>query len=221
MKPPHWQRNILYAVIKFPIIPFSGRNANMKKMVSLIPLCFLILIVGCESFMKKDYKKPSQPDISSEETRPGNSSNEAVAPPKRSGYLASGSTVKVDTGEGDKKISILEQFEQTRAALVSSKAKIASLERELVNNKKVKTALETELEETKKQLEAAQQIVIENERLNKQLNESREPYEKKIKELTLELTKAQIEETKAKQELIGLKIEQLTEKKKLKTQDSQ
>ncbi|HHT9108038.1 MAG TPA: hypothetical protein ACFYEF_03790 [Candidatus Wunengus sp. YC63] len=193
----------------------------MKKTVSLIPLCFLILIVGCESFMKKDYKKPSQPDISSEETRPGNSSNEAVAPPKRSGYLASGSTVKVDTGEGDKKISILEQFEQTRAALVSSKAKTASLERELVNNKKVKTALETELEETKKQLEAAQQIVIENERLNKQLNESREPYEKKIKELTLELTKAQIEETKAKQELIGLKIEQLTEKKKLKTQDSQ
>ncbi len=193
----------------------------MKKMVSLIPLCFLILIVGCESFMKKDYKKPSQPDISTEETRPGNSSNEAVAPPKRSGYLASGSTVKVDTGEGDKKISILEQFEQTRAALVTSKAKIASLERELVNNKKVKTALETELEETKKQLETAQQIVIENERLNKQLNESREPYEKKIKELTLELTKVQIEETKAKQELIGLKIEQLTEKKKLKTQDSQ
>lgn len=193
----------------------------MKKMVSLIPLCFLILIVGCESFMKKDYKKPSQPDISSGETRPDNSSNEAVAPPKRSGYLASGSTVKVDTGEGDKKISILEQFEQTRAALVSSKAKIASLEKELVNNKKVKTALETELEETKKQLETAQQIVIENERLNKQLNESREPYEKKIKELTLELTKAQIEETKAKQELIGLKIEQLTEKKKLKTQDSQ
>ena len=193
----------------------------MKKMASLIPLCFLILIVGCESFMKKDYKKTCRSDISSGETRPEESSNEAVAPPKRSGYLASGSTVKVDTGEGDKKISILEQFEQTRAALVSSKAKIASLERELVNNKKVKTALETELEETKKQLEAAQQIVIENERLNKQLNESREPYEKKIKELTLELTKAQIEETKAKQELIGLKIEQLTDKKKLKTQDSQ
>jgi chromosome segregation ATPase len=190
----------------------------MKKMVSLIPLCFLISIVGCESFMKKDYKKPYKTEVSSGET---NSSNEAVAPPKRSGYLASGSTVKVDTGEGDKKISILEQFEQTRAALVSSKAKIVSLEKELVNNKKVKTALETELEETKKQLDAAQQIVIENERLNKQLNESREPYEKKIKELTLELTKAQIEETKAKQELIGLKIEQLTEKKKLKTQDSQ
>ena len=30
----------------------------MKKLVSLTPLCFLILIVGCESFMKKDYKKP-------------------------------------------------------------------------------------------------------------------------------------------------------------------
>ena len=193
----------------------------MKKLLSLTPLCFLILIVGCESFTKKDYKKPCKYDISSGEARPDNSSNEAVAPPKRSGYLASGSTVKVDTGAGDKKTSVLEQFEQTREALVSSKAKTASLEKELLNTKKIKTALEAELEETKKQLETAQQIVIENERLNKQLNESREPYEKKIKELTLELTKAQIEETKAKQELIGLKIEQLTEKKKLKTQDSQ
>ena len=194
----------------------------MKKLLSLTPLCFLILIVGCESFTKKDYKKPYKSDISSEETKPGNSSNEAIAPPKRSGYLASGSTVKVDTGEGDKKTSVLEQLEETRQALKSSQAKEHSLEKELGNVKKIKIALEAELEETKKQqLEAAQQIVIENERLNKQLNESREPYEKKIKELTLELTKAQIEETKAKQELIGLKIEQLTEKKKLKTQDSQ
>ncbi|MBM2835439.1 MAG: hypothetical protein HW406_2600 [Candidatus Brocadiaceae bacterium] len=193
----------------------------MKKLLSLTPLCFLILIVGCESFTKKDYKKPCKYDISSGEARPDNSSNEAVAPPKRSGYLASGSTVKVDTGEGDKKTSILEQFEQTREALMSSKAKTDSLEKELVNTKKIKTAVEAELEETKKQLETTQQIVIENERIRKQLNASLEPYEKKIKELIMELTKAQIEETKAKQELIGLKIEQLTEKKKLKTQDSQ
>ena len=198
----------------------------MKKLVSLTPLCFLILIVGCESFMKKDYKKPYPSDISSEETKPGNSSNEAVAPPKRSGYLASGylasgSTVKVDTGEGDKKTSVLEQLEETRQALISSQAKADSLEKELENVKKIKTTLEAELEETKKQSEVAQQLTIENERLNKQLNESHEPYEKKIKKLTLELTKAQIEETKAKQELLGLKIEQLTDKKKLKAQDSE
>jgi len=193
----------------------------MKKLLSLTPLCFLILIVGCESFTKKDYKKPYKATVSSGEARPDNSSNEDGVPPKRSGYLASGSTVKVDTGEGDKKTSVLEQFEQTREALVSSKAKIDSLEKELVNTKKIKTAVEVELEETKKQLETTQQIVIENERIRKQLNASLEPYEKKIKELIMELTKAQIEETKAKQELIGLKIEQLTEKKKLKTQDSQ
>ena len=89
----------------------------MKKLVSLTPLCFLILIVGCESFMKKDYKKPYKATVSSGETRPDTFSNEAGVPPKRSGYLASGSTVKVDTGEGDKK-SVLEQFEQTREALV-------------------------------------------------------------------------------------------------------
>ena len=206
----------------------------MKKLVSLTTLCFLILIVGCESFTKKDYEKTYKSDISSGETRPNTFSydissgetrpdtfsNEDGSPPKRSGYLASGSTVKVDTGEGDKK-SVLEQFEQTREALVSSKAKIDSLEKELVDNKKIKTALEAELEETKKQLETTQQIVIENERIRKQLNASLEPYEKKIKELIMELTKAQIEETKAKQELISLKIEQLTEKKKLKAQDSQ
>lgn len=193
----------------------------MKKLVSLTPLCFLILIVGCESFMKKDYKKPYKSDISSEETKPGNSSNEAIAPPKRSGYLASGSTVKVDTGEGNQKTSVLEQLEETRQALISSQAKADSLEKELGNVNEIKTALEAELEETKQQLEAAQQIVIENERLSKQLKESHEPYEKKIKKLTLELTKAQIEETKAQQELIGLKIEQLTDKKKLKAQDSE
>jgi len=193
----------------------------MKKLLSLTPLCFLILIAGCESFTKKDYKKTYKSDICSGETRPDTFSNEAGVPPKRSGYLASGSTVKVDTGEGGKKTSVLEQLEETRQALISSQAKVDSLEKELENVKKIKTALEAELEDTKKQLEAAQQIVIENERLNKQLNESREPYEKKIKELTVELTKAQIEETKAKQELIGLKIEQLTEKKKLKTHDSQ
>ena len=193
----------------------------MKKLLSLTPLCFLIFIAGCESFTKKDYKKTYKSDICSGETRPDTFSNEAGVPPKRSGYLASGSTVKVDTGEGGKKTSVLEQLEETRQALISSQAKVDSLEKELENVKKIKTALEAELEDTKKQLEAAQQIVIENERLNKQLNESREPYEKKIKELTMELTKAQIEETKAKQELIGLKIEQLTEKKKLKTHDSQ
>lgn len=193
----------------------------MKKLVSLTPLCFLILIVGCESFMKKDYRKPYKSDISSEETKPGNSSNEAIAPPKRSGYLASGSTVKVDTGEGNQKTSVLEQLEETRQALISSQAKADSLEKELENVKKIKTTLEAELEETKKQLEVAQQLTIENERLSKQLKESHEPYEKKIKKLTLELTKAQIEETKAKQELLGLKIEQLTDKKKLKAQDSE
>lgn len=194
----------------------------MKKLVSLTPLCFLILIVGCESFMKKDYKKPYKSDISSEETKPGNSSDKAIAPPKRSGYLASGSTVKVDTGEGNQKTSALEQLEETRQALISSQAKAHSLEKELGNVNEIKTALEAELEETKKQqLEAAQQIVIENERLSKQLKESHEPYEKKIKKLALQLAKAQIEETKAKQELLGLKIEQLTDKKKRKAQDSQ
>jgi hypothetical protein len=185
----------------------------MRKIVPLIPLClFILMTLGCESFMKKESKKPCTPDSSPEET---------VSSPKSRGYLASGATVNIDTGEENKRTSLLEQFEQTRKDLTSSLGKIATLERELEGEKAIRITLETELEELKKQLEAIQQLVIENERLGKQLEQSQEPYEKKIKELMLELTKAQIEETRAKQELIGLKIEQLVEKKKQKPQNSQ
>lgn len=185
----------------------------MREIVPLISLCLFILIVaGCESFMKKEGKKPCTSDISSEET---------PSSPQSRGYLASGSTVNIDTGEENKRTSLLEQFEQTRKALSLSLEKIAALERELESEKALRTTFEAELEELKKQLEATRQLIIENEKLGKQLEQNQEPYEKKIRELTLELTKAQIEETRAKQELIGLKIEQLVEKKKQKPQDSQ
>lgn len=193
----------------------------MNKLVSLVPLCFVLITAGCNSFMQKDCKKPHKTDVIAEDTEPDRSSNEEKAPPKRSGYLAGGSTVTVSTGEEDKKISVLEQLEQAKADLASSKAKIASLEEELANSKKCGVSLEAALEETKKQLETAQQTIIEGERIRKQLNESLEPHEKKIRELTLELTKTQIEETKAKQELIGLRIEQLSKKKKLQALDAQ
>lgn len=185
----------------------------MRETIPLIPLCFFILmILGCESFMKKEATKPCDTDSSSIET---------VSPFKSKGYLASGATVNIDTGEENRRMSLLEQFEQTRKHLSSSQEKIAALERELEGEKTLRTTFETELEELKKQLEATQQLIIENEKLGKQLEKSQEPYEKKIRELTLELTKAQIEETRAKQELIGLKIEQLVEKKKQKPQNSQ
>ena len=56
-------------------------------------------------------------------------------------------------------------------------------------------------------------VIIENEKLTKQIEQSLAPYEKKIKELTIELTNAQIEETKTKQALVGMKIEQLVGEK--------
>lgn len=85
------------------------------------------------------------------------------------------------------------------------------------NEKTIKISLESELEEFRKQVEITQQLIIENERTCKKLEESQTPYEKKIRELKSELTKAQIEATKAKQELIGLKITQLVERKKQKS----
>lgn len=185
----------------------------MRKIIPLIPLgLFLLTTLGCESFMIKESQKPCNHDSSSEET---------VSPQKSRGYLANGVTVNLDTGEENKRASLLEQFDQTRKDLASSLEKIALLERDLGSETATRTTLEAELEEIKKQLEATQQLIMENEKLGKQLEQSQEPYEKKIKELTLELTKAQIEETKAKQELIGLKIEQLVGKKKEKPQNSQ
>ena len=81
------------------------------------------------------------------------------------------------------------------------------------NEKTIKISLESELEEIKSQLEITQQVIVENEKLTKQLEQSLAPYEKKIKELTIELTNAQIEETKTKQALVGMKIEQLVGEK--------
>ena len=95
----------------------------MKKLVSLTPLCFLILIVGCVSFMKKDYKKPYKTTVSSGETRPDTFSNKAGVPPKRSGYLASGSTVIVDTGEGDKRPLYLSNLNKQERRLCHQRQK--------------------------------------------------------------------------------------------------
>ncbi len=185
----------------------------MGKTVPFIPFCiFILMLTSCESLMKKERQNPYAVTRSSEET---------LSAPKGKGYLAKGATVNVDTGEENRKVSVLEQFEQTRKDLASSLEKIAALERELESEKAIKATLETELEELEKHLEATRQIIIENEKLGKLLEQKKEPYEKKIRELTVELTKAQIEETRAKQELIGLKIEQLVEKKKQRPQNSQ
>lgn len=185
----------------------------MGKTVPLIPFCiFILTLTGCASFMKRESNRHITADVFSGET---------ISTPKGKGYLASGATVNIDTGEENRRISLLERYDQTRKDLEASLGKIASLERELESEKTIRITFETELEELKKQLEATQQLIIENEKLGKLLEQRQEPYEKKIRELTLELTKAQIEETRAKQELIGLKIEQLVEKKKQKPQNSQ
>ena len=177
-------------------------------MVSFIALClFTLTSLGCESFMLK--KNNSGITNASDK--------ENASSLKSSGYLSSGPTVTIDTGEENKNTSLLEQFDQIRKDFASSLGTNASLEKELENEKTIKISLESELEEFKKQVEITQQLIMENERTCKKLEESQAPYEKKIRELKSELTKAQIEATKAKQELIGLKIKQLVERKKQKS----
>lgn len=185
---------------------------RMRKMVSFIALCLLTLTsLGCESFMLKKNNSGVT----------NSSAKENASSLKSSGYLSSGQTVTIDTGEENKNTSLLEQFDQIRKDFASSLGTNASLEKELENEKTIKISLESELEEFKKQVEITQQLIMENERTCKKLEESQAPYEKKIRELKSELTKAQIEATKAKQELIGLKIKQLVERKKQKSYSKQ
>lgn len=184
----------------------------MRKIVPLISLClFMLSALGCKSFRVKN----NNPDTRNP------SSGETVSHLKGSGYLSSGPTVVINTGEEGKKTSLLEQFDQIRKELASSLGTNASLERELESEKEVKISLESELEEFRKQVEVTQQLIIENEKVCKKLEESQAPYERKIRELTFELTKAQIEATKAKQELISMKIEQLVERNKQRSYTKQ
>lgn len=181
---------------------------RMRKMVSFVALClFTVTCLGCESFILKK-NNPGVTNTSAEKN---------VSSLKSSGYLSNGSTVTLDTGEENKNTSLLEQFDQLRKDFALSLGTNVSLEKELENEKTIKVSLESELEEFRKQVEITQQLIIENERTCKKLEESQTPYEKKIRELKSELTKAQIEATKAKQELIGLKITQLVERKKQKS----
>ncbi|MDR4509764.1 MAG: hypothetical protein MRJ65_16280 [Candidatus Brocadiaceae bacterium] len=129
-------------------------------------------------------------------------------PPKRSGYLENGYTVKIDTGER-KTTSILEQFEQAKQELEVLRKTIAILENELQSERDLKNSLDMECESYKEQLLATRQIILEIERLGEELQGIQKPYEETIEELTILLTKSQIKETKTKKELISLQIENL------------
>ncbi|MBV6517884.1 MAG: hypothetical protein DCC43_01720 [Candidatus Brocadia sp.] len=192
------------------IIRSEGKG--MRKIVPMISLClFLLSVLGCKSFTKKN---------NTMDTR-NSPAEETVSHPKGSGYLSNGPTVVINAGEEGQKTSFLEQFDQLRKDLASSLGKNASIVKELESEKAIKLSLESELEEFGRQAEVTQQLIIENEKVCKKLEESQAPYEKKIRELTFELTKAQIEATKAKQELIRLKIEHLVERDKQKSDISQ
>ena len=176
----------------------------MKKSTLVFLLLAATSSVGCETLFKKETKKPYQQDTGQEAPQ---------APPKSSGYLTAGSTVKIDLGEA-RSPSVIEQFEETRQLLAGAQAKVVSLEKELEGERAQRKLLETEVGDLKRKLETSQQIAAENEKLRKEIVAIQEPYEKKIKELSLELTKAQIEETKVRQELTTLKIDHLMSNKK-------
>ncbi len=192
----------------------------MNKMIVWGFLCMIIFVTaGCESLQSK----PTKPVAAPAPVVPNESiaAAEDARPLKSSGYLSEGATVRMDMGDGRSNVSMIEQFDQTRRKNVFFQEKIDVLEKTLANEKAKVAALEKELEGFKEQQKVTDQITRENEELRKQLEEVQAPYEKKIADLATELTKAQIGETKAKQELISLKIETLMEKKKQKSPDEQ
>ena len=197
----------------------------MNKMMAWGFLCMLVFVtVGCESLVQCRHNRPVEPAVApaaNDATAGVAAVEEGARTPKSSGYLSEGATVKVNTGEGRPKVSMLEQYEQVKRECVLLQEKIVALEKALVKERAKSTALETELETFKEQQRTIGQITMENEELRKQLENVQAPYEKKIMDLAMELTKAQIQETKAKQELISLKIETLMEKKKQKPPDEQ
>ncbi|MBF8276758.1 MAG: hypothetical protein HW390_1831 [Candidatus Brocadiaceae bacterium] len=202
----------------------SGRNSSMNKMIVWGFLCMIIFVTaGCESLVQWRQSKPEKPVTAPEPTVPNETTAVAVGahPLKSSGYLSEGATVRMDMGDGRSNVSMIEQFDQTRREGVFFQEKIDALEKTLANEKAKGVALEKELETFKEQQKVIGQITQENVELRKQLEEVQAPYEKKIADLSMELTKAQIGETKAKQELISLKIESLIEKKKQKSPDEQ
>lgn len=171
----------------------------MRKFLFLVSLLSLTLLtsLGCESMMKSSLSTESPPP-----------------PPKSSGYLTEGATVKIDTGQRTNRITVLEQLAQANKDLEIEKEKVASLEKKISEQMEIRKMLESRIEENEQQLQLLSILKQENEHLKKQLEHAQAPYEDKIKELTLELAKSRLEETKAKQELVGLKIELLVEKKK-------
>ncbi|MEK7289068.1 MAG: hypothetical protein AAB067_02720 [Planctomycetota bacterium] len=196
----------------------------MSKMIVWVFLCMIIFVTaGCESLIQWRQSKPEKPVTAPAPVIPNEATvaAEGARPLKSSGYLSEGATVRMDMGDGRSNVSMIEQFDQTRREGVFFQEKIDVLEKTLANEKAKVAALEKELEKFKEQQKVTGQITQENEELRKQLEEVQAPYEKKIADLARELTKAQIGETKAKQELISLKIETLMEKKKQKTPDEQ
>lgn len=185
----------------------------MGRMIFLNSLFFVCIFTfsGCESMMV--WK--GEPMVEAR-TGTGQEKVEAVTgtdgvlqgPPKRSGYLENGYTVKIDTGER-KTTSILEQFEQAKQELEVLRKTIAILENELQSERDLKNSLDMECESYKEQLLATRQIILEIERLGEELQGIQKPYEETIEELTILLTKSQIKETKTKKELISLQIENL------------
>jgi len=191
----------------------------MKKIIVWGFLCMAICVTaGCTSFVQRMNRERATTVVAPAPAASADvvAAEDGTRSTKSSGYLSEGATVRMDVGEGRSRLSMIEQFEQTKHECVLLQERVEVLDKALTSENAKRSALEAELEALKEQLVTMKQINMENEELRKQLENVQVPYEKKIMELAMELTRAQIEETRAKQELIGFKIETLIERKKQK-----
>ncbi len=133
------------------------------------------------------------------------------------GYLSNGSALSMGVMDGDEELKVLDKIKRLEARLEKERNSVTTLNDELSKLQTAKDDIEKDFADTKKRLEeknAELLDIIKSLELKLKESETRTTtVEQELSTVKKELLKAQIVETKAKQELYKLKIDNLKEDK--------
>ncbi len=191
---------------------------TVKRYVIVIGCVLVAICNGC-IVVTTGPRKPVEPFVSQQSAKPVeagvNENQTAASQPETqgSGYLSSGSTVSVGLLDGDEELKIFEKIKKLEKSLEREKEMRETLEQDLtdatIDKEKIKDECVTakrELEEEGKNLREEIEILEAN---IADLERKLAAAELRPKLLEEQLIEAQIAETKARQELFKLKIDQL------------
>ncbi len=133
------------------------------------------------------------------------------------GYLSNGSALSMGVMDGDEELKVLDKIKRLEARLEKERNSVTTLNDELSKLQTAKDDIEKDFADTKKRLEEKNTElldIIKSLELKLKESETRTTtVEQELSTVKKELLKAQIVETKAKQELYKLKIDNLKEDK--------